>query len=348
MTDDTSKTIQSEIARTFIAAIEGEWERGVISYVEVGGTGTAENWVSRSGGSTERIRLLNSTLDAFSNLREIMYQPTRGAWFSARVEVAPSGGFEFTFNYDNRVFIPLDDDGDFLEPVAPQDDLLKDDSYVRDLEQFPRDEQFIPEWYPRENAPAPIADPVDYFADALNRTVTPLRLEKRLADASPVWASMISEIHAAVPQQIATLTDEFSAELVDPGLSWAKAIWILNGPLQTITGEPVDRHMWQKSLPNLLDLYRAVKTLPTDARDGLVLELETFPDYTTVPATAPDTTVRMLWDTNTFGKTEHTELLSILTQVVNETASAVATNDALNRFDVTVPPPGVVGDSRGW
>jgi hypothetical protein len=219
--------------------------------------------------------------------------------------------------------------------VPSDQDVLSDEDYVRDLERFPRDEEFIPAWYPRQAAPPRIGDPVEYFADSLNRTVTPLSLERHLADASPVWASIISEIHAAVPQQISTLTDQFSAELVDPGLSRAKAIWILNGPLQTIASGPVDRHMWQKSLPNLLDLYRAVKTLPTDARDGLVLELETFPDYTTVPATPPDTTVRTLWDTNALGNTEHTELLSILTQVVNETAGAIATNDALQRFNVT-------------
>jgi hypothetical protein len=333
MTDDTSKTIQSEIARTFIDAIDGEWDRGVISYARVGGTGSPRHEISRPDGTTSQIRVPRSILRSFSKLQELMYERGRGAWFSARVEVSPTGDFEFTFNYDKRVYL-APSGGDIFEPIAPEDDLLKDDSYVRDLQQFPRDEEFIPDWYPRENAPAPITNPVEHFADALNRTVTPLALEKHLADASPVWASIISEIHDGVPRQIATLTDEFSAELVDPGLSRAKSVWILNGPLQTIAGEPVDRHMWQKSLPNLLDLYRAVKTLPADARDGLVLELETFPDYTAVPATAPDATVRTLWDTNAFGNTEHTELLSILTQVVNETAGAIATNDALQRFNV--------------
>lgn len=152
MTDDTSKTIQSEIARTFIAAIDGDWDRGVISGATVGGTGSARHEISRPDGTISRIRVPRSILRSFSKLRELMYQPGRGVWFSAQVEVAPSGDFEFTFNYERRVYLSPEG-GDLFEPIAPKDDLLKDDSYVRDLEQFPRDEQFIPDWYPRENAP---------------------------------------------------------------------------------------------------------------------------------------------------------------------------------------------------
>lgn len=335
MQDMFGHDTQVTIARSILEHTEGDWARAEVLYISVGDfVELQDQTVLQNGAAGELDELPDSTWSAFAELRTAMADAHRGTWFSCFVTVGRGGDFDFAFEYDRRVYANCVW-GDPSTPSDPSEqDPVTDEQYALDLQRFPRDKEFIPDWYPREVTSPRIGDPVEYFGDALNRTVSPLPLEKHLADASPVWASIISEIHDGVPRQIATLTDEFSAELVVPGLSRAKAIWILNGPLQAIAGEPVDRHVWQRSLPNLLDLYRAVKTLPTDARDGLVLELETFPDYTTVPATAPDTTVRTLWDTNTFGNTEHTELLSILTQVVNETAGAIATNDALQRFNV--------------
>ncbi|MCC4908954.1 hypothetical protein [Microbacterium sp. cx-59] len=340
MLDDNLMTRQSDIARLFFGKADGDWDRAIAWYCTVGSTGRTRNLVYRSDGSVDQIRRLAGVLSGpFTSLREAMYQPGRGTWLSAHVEIAPSGSFEFVFNYDARVYLNVGG-GDFFTPVPPSHDALTDDEYALDLERFPRDEKFIPDWYPRQVTPPRIGNSTGYFANALNRTVTPMPFEAHLSESSPAWASLIADIHAAVPQQIATLTDEFSAELVDPDLTEAKALWILDGPLQTITNGPLDRHVFNRSLPNLLHLYQTLKSLPIEKQREL--EIDELPDYSTVPDTAPGATVRDLYGSNSLVKTgnpDEDDQLDLLLQAVHETAGAIATLDALERFTVTPPRP---------
>jgi hypothetical protein len=67
----------------------------------------------------------------FAELRNLMYRPGTGTWFSARVTVSDQGDYRADYDFDNE---PR-----FDPPVAPE-------LYVKDLEAFPRDPSRIPAW----------------------------------------------------------------------------------------------------------------------------------------------------------------------------------------------------------
>ncbi|MFJ9780858.1 hypothetical protein ACIRSS_14815 [Amycolatopsis sp. NPDC101161] len=67
----------------------------------------------------------------FEQLRERMYEPGRGTWFSATVELRAGAAPEFAYNFD--------DDPRWWPPLHPT-------AFARDLETFPRDEGHIPPW----------------------------------------------------------------------------------------------------------------------------------------------------------------------------------------------------------
>jgi hypothetical protein len=67
----------------------------------------------------------------FRELRERMYEPDRGTWFSATVELRAGAAPEFSFNFD--------DDPRWWPPLHPT-------AFSRDLDAFPRDDAHIPSW----------------------------------------------------------------------------------------------------------------------------------------------------------------------------------------------------------
>lgn len=67
----------------------------------------------------------------FERLRERMYEPGRGTWFSATVDLRAGAAPEFTYNFD--------DDPRWWPPLHPA-------AFSRDLEAFPRDDEHIPPW----------------------------------------------------------------------------------------------------------------------------------------------------------------------------------------------------------
>lgn len=73
--------------------------------------------------------------DAVRDLRDVMYEPGAGTWFSAVFTVTADGRMASTFDYDNE---PDWDVG----PAAPS-------AYAADLEYYPRDEGNVPEWLTR-------------------------------------------------------------------------------------------------------------------------------------------------------------------------------------------------------
>ncbi|MFE2750682.1 hypothetical protein ACFXGA_01630 [Actinosynnema sp. NPDC059335] len=68
---------------------------------------------------------------AFQEMRQVLYQPGRGTWFSARCVVNAPVSIDITYNFDH--------DPRFDPPVPAAD-------FARDLEVFPRDEVFVPDW----------------------------------------------------------------------------------------------------------------------------------------------------------------------------------------------------------
>lgn len=85
-----------------------------------------------SAGESESIPLSwDVDPDVFSRLREVMYRPGSGTWFSAEFRVDRSGRMDSDYVYD-------------LEPdwTTPVDSI----AYVTDFEKFPRDLEHQPQW----------------------------------------------------------------------------------------------------------------------------------------------------------------------------------------------------------
>jgi hypothetical protein len=69
--------------------------------------------------------------ESIRRLREAMYRPGAGAWFSARFTVTSEGTATAEFNYD--------DEPEWDAPVDPI-------AYLTDQDKFPRNEKNQPEW----------------------------------------------------------------------------------------------------------------------------------------------------------------------------------------------------------
>ncbi len=68
---------------------------------------------------------------AFDKLRTAMYEPGRGAWFTAMIVIDRAGGYQIDFDYDTEP--------DF----NPQ---LTAGAYALDLQYYPRDRAHTPMW----------------------------------------------------------------------------------------------------------------------------------------------------------------------------------------------------------
>ncbi|ACU40297.1 hypothetical protein KCV87_23495 [Actinosynnema pretiosum subsp. pretiosum] len=69
--------------------------------------------------------------DAFAELRQLVHVPGRGTWFSARCAVNAPAEIHVGYNFDH------DPKWDPEVPAA---------HHARDLEAFPRDEAYLPDW----------------------------------------------------------------------------------------------------------------------------------------------------------------------------------------------------------
>ena len=71
---------------------------------------------------------------AFLELRRLMYDQERGAWFSARYMMNPPGEFQIFYNYDF--------DPQWEPPIPPA-------LFKRDIETYPRPADKVPDWLRR-------------------------------------------------------------------------------------------------------------------------------------------------------------------------------------------------------
>lgn len=123
----------SEIAGLAAEAVQGEWTslvyapRVLTMYAEI------ELLARRPNGTVERVPGPDA-LDAIEELREVMYRPGAGTWFSSQWTVTNEGGqwsTDVEFNYN--------DEPEWSRPVDPG-------LYGLDLEDFPRRDDLVPGW----------------------------------------------------------------------------------------------------------------------------------------------------------------------------------------------------------
>jgi len=114
-----------------------QWDEFVYVRSEIGSRGSSIAKVYGAGKELERKRADTSVLLAAKKLREVMYEPGKGTWFSMTLKVTPKGdGWEADYNYTEKPVWELG------EPV--------NDTYAQELYLFPRDEDHIPDWFKEE------------------------------------------------------------------------------------------------------------------------------------------------------------------------------------------------------
>lgn len=97
-------------------------------------------------GSRFDLRSEFDIMPAVDKLRTAMYRPGAGTWFSARFVVTDQAAIDSEYNYD--------EEPQWFADVVP-------DTYVHDLQRFPRNPENIPDWLQRklDEAPAEAAVP---------------------------------------------------------------------------------------------------------------------------------------------------------------------------------------------
>ncbi|MBB3092121.1 agglutinin cell wall attachment protein [Nocardioides albus] len=126
----------AEIAHHLAEEVEGDWSTLVFNHRNLSMFFTGRIEVHRPDGSFALVRPPDSVLSLTDELRRVMYEPGKGAWFSARWTIA-SGEDEQTSS--PQVVFNYDDEPVWRWPAHPG-------LYAIDLETYPRDEDRVPGW----------------------------------------------------------------------------------------------------------------------------------------------------------------------------------------------------------
>lgn len=139
---------RTEIYREIFAEVSGwldwGWTEFTITTRRVAGYAQIDVDVTGQDGTVARIDVQGLGLSRqLRALRELTYEPGKGAWFTAVLRFESGGRFSADFDYDNE---PA-----WYDTVSPL-------SYVDEVERFPRDPEHTPDWLRRRLAEAARAD----------------------------------------------------------------------------------------------------------------------------------------------------------------------------------------------
>ncbi|MGL4338831.1 MAG: hypothetical protein ACRCSP_00190 [Rhodoglobus sp.] len=121
----------SEVARAVVGAVDQPWTKLMYRTMRVAPYGQEGTYITKPDGEIELDFPSRGVPRLVRELREVMYRPGTGTWFTFTLTVTPQGGVDAQFNYDDEP-----------EWDLPQEPVL----YVEDLERFPRDGEHIPAW----------------------------------------------------------------------------------------------------------------------------------------------------------------------------------------------------------
>lgn len=128
-----SQELLTAVAKAMPRAATPGWTHAELRITGVGGMSkTTVRVTGPDGGVDGAIGLDEDGRTAARTLRKEMYQPGKGTWYNARIQLDSSGKLNAEFDYDNR---PFDGDAD--------DVLLMEDQRL-----FPRDPENLPDWHP--------------------------------------------------------------------------------------------------------------------------------------------------------------------------------------------------------
>ncbi|MFW6642112.1 hypothetical protein ACOALZ_18970 [Nocardiopsis algeriensis] len=121
-----------EMALEILEGAPRGWSVMKYRYEHIGRAGAGENLVTFEDGETKRKRQPYSVIEKAISLKEGMYEKVKGTWFSMTLTITPPESFEVEFNYDKTMSI---------HPLPPLPG-----SYAYELEKYPRDPEYIPDW----------------------------------------------------------------------------------------------------------------------------------------------------------------------------------------------------------
>ncbi len=266
MTDPTAQaSAEEDIVRTIVAELSGqEWASASARFGSLGQAGVTSMGARHANGDRISVRPPWGGLqEKFRVLRSAMSNPQQGAWLTCTVEVRPDGTSTFDYNYDRPVqFGP----GPMIVDKPDRSSLgypsLAD--YIADLEQHPRDPEYVPDWYPGvKDLPKPL-DPDVVFAEALTRDGGVPAAYVDLVARDEHWAELAAAASVSVAQEIRGMTDPIYRDL--------------------LPGSTVDR--WELIEPHALEAWeRVVRPLvyERDVAHLICLAESLGEDVTTIP-----------------------------------------------------------------
>lgn len=128
-----SAGLQQQIFTAFAAAAPANWQAGRITYRMAGRTSEFSASATEADGKVSFVNVSGFELgDVIEELREVMAQPSKGAWLSATVELQASGQITIDVDYDT-------------EPAWDVDVVAE--TYVEEQQLHPRDPELQPAWY---------------------------------------------------------------------------------------------------------------------------------------------------------------------------------------------------------
>lgn len=123
--------LSQAIGDTFFGAAPKGWVSGDIEYAQVGKTGELGRTATFADGTVKPFGIPASIMYTLVELRALMAQPGKGAWFTARCHVEVSGRIAFDFDYDNEP--------SWSTPTSVG-------HYLEEWEKHPRDPEHTPPW----------------------------------------------------------------------------------------------------------------------------------------------------------------------------------------------------------
>ncbi|MCQ1954694.1 hypothetical protein [Arthrobacter sp. zg-Y238] len=121
--------LERDLARVLDESVPEGWQSLKFAALAAGTVMESLTYVYRNG--VEERANSKHAFSVLDQLRELMYRPGYGTWFSLEMHIDNQGHVETHYNFDEQA--------DWSFP-------LDNESYVEDQEQFPRDPEHIPGW----------------------------------------------------------------------------------------------------------------------------------------------------------------------------------------------------------
>jgi hypothetical protein len=127
---ESERVLARQVGSQLLGLLPRSFDRIVMKTSMAGGVMAGETVMLRADGSEESALPAKKTFDAARSLRELMYEPDSGTWFTAVFTVTGAGKLSAEYDYDTEPEI-----GHFAA-----------EAWRADFEEFPRTPENTPAW----------------------------------------------------------------------------------------------------------------------------------------------------------------------------------------------------------